>query len=106
MHVRAVVLLLLSLPLLRFAAAGAGRLVEKHFQPQAALLTRKFILYVGTTLVIIMVLRQLGFNLTALLGAAGLAGVAIGFASQTSLSNLISGLFSYLGEAFSSRRYS
>jgi len=35
----------------------------------------------------------MGFKLTALLGAAGIAGIAIGFASQTSVSNIISGLF-------------
>lgn len=38
-------------------------------------------------------LRELGFSLTVLLGAAGVLSVAIGFASQTSASNLISGLF-------------
>ena len=30
---------------------------------------------------------------STLLGAAGIAGIAIGFAAQTSISNLISGLF-------------
>ena len=34
-----------------------------------------------------------GINLKAIWGAAGIAGVAIGFAAQTSVSNLISGLF-------------
>jgi hypothetical protein len=38
-------------------------------------------------------MRQLGFDFTVLLGAAGIVTVAIGFASQTSASNLISGLF-------------
>jgi small-conductance mechanosensitive channel len=38
-------------------------------------------------------LRELGFSLGVLLGAAGVLSVAIGFASQTSASNLISGLF-------------
>jgi small-conductance mechanosensitive channel len=42
-------------------------------------------------------LHQLGFNLSVLLGAAGVLSVAIGFASQTSAANLISGLF-LLGE--------
>ncbi|MFP4070110.1 MAG: mechanosensitive ion channel family protein, partial [Opitutales bacterium] len=42
-------------------------------------------------------LIHLNVNLTAVLGAAGIATVAIGFAAQTSLSNLISGLF-LLGE--------
>jgi small-conductance mechanosensitive channel len=38
-------------------------------------------------------LQELGFQLGVLLGAAGVLTVAIGFASQTTLSNLISGFF-------------
>ena len=38
-------------------------------------------------------LKQLGFSMSVLLGAAGVFSVAVGFASQTSASNLISGLF-------------
>ncbi|EKE85269.1 mechanosensitive ion channel family protein [Idiomarina xiamenensis] len=38
-------------------------------------------------------LSELGFESKILLGAAGILSVAIGFASQTSASNLISGLF-------------
>ena len=44
-------------------------------------------------LAVIWALRELGFQLSALLGAAGLFTVAIGFAAKTSISNLISGLF-------------
>ena len=42
-------------------------------------------------------IKQLGFDISVLLGAAGILTVAVGFASQTSASNLISGLF-LLGE--------
>lgn len=42
-------------------------------------------------------LHQLGFKLSVLLGAAGVLSVALGFASQTAATNLISGLF-LLGE--------
>lgn len=38
-------------------------------------------------------LQHLGFNLSVLLGAAGVFTVAISFASQTAASNLISGIF-------------
>lgn len=38
-------------------------------------------------------LKQLGFELSVLLGAAGILTVALGFASQTSAANIISGLF-------------
>ena len=49
--------------------------------------------YLVLLLFAVSALRELGFQLTALLGAAGILTVAIGFASQTSASNLISGLF-------------
>lgn len=39
------------------------------------------------------VLAAFGINLFSLLGAAGVVGIAVGFASQTALSNLISGAF-------------
>jgi small-conductance mechanosensitive channel len=44
-------------------------------------------------LVVVSALHQLGVDLSILLGAAGILTVAIGFASQTSASNIISGLF-------------
>ena len=53
----------------------------------------RLVFYVVWALFIVSALRQLGFDLSVLLGAAGILTVAIGFASQTSASNLISGLF-------------
>ncbi len=44
-------------------------------------------------LVLVQGLRAVGVDVVSILGAAGVLGVAIGFASQTSLSNLISGIF-------------
>lgn len=44
-------------------------------------------------LAIVQALRSVGVDVLGILGAAGVAGVAIGFAAQTSLSNLISGIF-------------
>lgn len=70
---------------------------KKHHSQHHAILFRKAVLYLGLVLVVSTVLIQLNVNLTAVLGAAGIATVAIGFAAQTSLSNLISGLF-LLGE--------
>ena len=49
---------------------------------------------------VLTLIHGAGVDITALLGAAGLAGVAIGFASQTGLSNLISGLFLVLERPF------
>jgi small-conductance mechanosensitive channel len=71
--------------------------MKRRFSPHHLLLAQKALLYVGIVLVICTVLIHLKVNLTAVLGAAGIVTVAIGFAAQTSLSNLISGLF-LLGE--------
>ncbi|GAB1482617.1 mechanosensitive ion channel family protein [Treponema sp.] len=61
------------------------------------LLGRNIVVYTGTTVLLMTILGELGVDLKTLLGAAGIVGIAIGFASQTSVSNIISGLF-LLGE--------
>jgi len=67
--------------------------MQKKFSPQVATLTSKALTYSIIVFALIMTLNHVGIRLPALLGAAGIAGVAIGFAAQTSLSNLISGIF-------------
>jgi small-conductance mechanosensitive channel len=91
--VRCMVLLLIGVPTVYVLSRIAGRTMKKRFSDQATMLVRKGVLYTGLLLVLLMVLQQLKFNLTALLGAAGVVGIAIGFASQTSVSNIISGIF-------------
>jgi small-conductance mechanosensitive channel len=71
----------------------AGRAVSKHWSERRGALARKVVLYAGWVLLALAVFNQLGFKLTAVLGAAGVVGIAVGFAAQTSLSNVISGLF-------------
>ncbi len=67
--------------------------IEKHLSKHVSVLVNHLSFYGGMTLLLLMVLTQLGFHVTALLGAAGIVGVAVGFASQTTLSNVISGIF-------------
>jgi small-conductance mechanosensitive channel len=65
----------------------------KKATPQRRMVARKIIVYAGFVIVLMTVLAELGVKLTAILGAAGIVGIAVGFASQTSVSNIISGLF-------------
>ncbi len=90
---RAAVLLLIGIPLLVIATIAASRATRRRVSPQSAMIVRKVVMYGGGTVLLLTVLYQLGFQFTALLGAAGVLGIAIGFASQTSVSQIISGLF-------------
>jgi len=83
----------LILILFRVLQMITARAMKKGMSEQKAQLIKKAIRYTGWVIAIVSVLQGLGVNLSALLGAAGIAGIAIGFAAQTSVSNLISGIF-------------
>lgn len=90
---RAVVLLLVGWLVARLVSRAAERAVAKRMGAQESMLLRRLTFYTLFGLVTAAALHQLGFRLGVLLGAAGVLTVAVGFASQTSASNLISGLF-------------
>jgi len=91
--VRAGGTLVVGLLLARLLARGAAKLIGTRTGPQQTMLAKRLVFYTVATLVVLSALSQLGINLGFLLGAAGVLTVALGFASQTSASNLISGLF-------------
>jgi len=72
---------------------GIARILRRRLKAQEAMLVKRLSYYLLFLLVIIATLHQLGIDLGLLLGAAGILSVAIGFASQTSASNVISGIF-------------
>lgn len=64
-----------------------------RLEPSQRVLFQKIARYAIMALAITAALGQIGVDLKVLLGAAGVLTVAVGFAAQTSASNLISGLF-------------
>ena len=69
------------------------RTIGARFNAHQRLVWRRGIFYFIFMLFVITSLKEAGFKLSVFLGAAGILTVALGFASQTSASNLISGLF-------------
>lgn len=98
--VRVALLLLVGLPVAWMATSWVRRYITHLYNPQKGLVASKLIFYPLAVLILVSVLRELGFNLTPLLGAAGIFGIALGFASQTSVSNIISGFFLLAEEPF------
>jgi len=66
---------------------------SQKLSPKAVSIISKAVSYTFYVLMVMYVLGLFGIKLSAIWGAAGIAGVAIGFAAQTSVSNLISGIF-------------
>lgn len=90
---RAVVILVAGYFIARLLTASTLKLVGKHLSKQQQGLCRRILFYGLIIVFMVSALHEMGFKLSVLLGAAGILSVAIGFASQTSASNLISGLF-------------
>lgn len=95
--VEALAAFIIALLIGRLAAALTRRAVQGRADRQFVLITSRLAQYTVVVIGVLVSLQLLGFDPRVLLGAAGILTVAIGFASQTSASNLISGLF-LLGE--------
>lgn len=85
----------------RIASTTLVKFFHKKMSIHGQQILKRSIFFGIFILMAISALRQLGFDLSVLLGAAGIFTVAIGFASQTSASNLISGLFLMIERPFS-----
>ncbi len=81
----------------RLLARGAGRLAGQRGGQHATLLVQRAVHYAVFGAAILGAISELGVDLGVLLGAAGILTVALGFASQSSAANVISGAF-LLGE--------
>ncbi|WP_411353608.1 mechanosensitive ion channel family protein [Marinobacter alexandrii] len=93
-------LLVLGVVLGSVAGRSATRFMEQRSTRHHTVMVRRLVFYVIVLLFAVAALREAGFSLDVVLGAAGILTVAIGFASQTSASNMISGLFLLVEKPF------
>ena len=98
--VSALFLVVLGLVLGSFAGRSAARFMEQRTTRHQTVMVRRLVFYLIVLLFSVAALREAGFSLDVVLGAAGILTVAIGFASQTSASNMISGLFLLVEKPF------
>ena len=98
---KALLIFVIGYFLARLARNAVGRLAILESTQHGLLLFQRIVFYGILILTGVSVMKELGFDLSVVLGAAGILTVAIGFASQTSASNLISGLFLMMERPFS-----
>ncbi len=97
---RSALLLAVGLPAAWILSRWVRGYATRLYNAQKGLIAGKLVFYPLGLVIFISVLRELGFSLAPLLGAAGILGIALGFASQTSVSNIISGFFLLAEEPF------
>ncbi|WP_426359085.1 mechanosensitive ion channel family protein [Pseudocolwellia sp. HL-MZ19] len=90
---RATILLLVGYVVAKLISRFSLQFLKKVFTPSTSRTVQKGAFYLIFVLFIFSALLEMGFNLSVLLGAASVLTVAVGFASQTSASNFISGIF-------------
>ncbi|MDR1929214.1 MAG: mechanosensitive ion channel family protein, partial [Treponema sp.] len=83
-------LILLAFSIIRYSL---GKFLKGKISARRVVTARKAARYTGFAIALLYIFKSAGIDITAILGAAGVAGIVLGFAAQTSVSSLISGFF-------------
>ncbi len=89
----AIILCFIGFLIARLVSNTFIRTIGNKFNAHQRLVWRRGIFYFIFLIFVMASLKEAGFKLSVFLGAAGILTVALGFVSQTSATNLISGLF-------------
>lgn len=91
--VRVALILLIGLTITYLLAYFVGRLLPARLSKQRIMIINRAIVYTGFISLFFIVISELNINLAAIFGAAGVIGLVVGVASQTSIGNIVSGFF-------------
>ncbi len=69
------------------------KILPLKWPKQRKMIINRTIRYTGFTILFLIVISELKINLVPIFGAAGLIGLVVGVASQTSIGNIVSGFF-------------
>lgn len=90
---RAILLIVFGFFAARLLSKMVSKALSNRFSRHHTMVLKRILFYLIFLIFIASAFQQLGFRITALLGATGILTIALAFASQTAMSNLISGLF-------------
>jgi small-conductance mechanosensitive channel len=91
--IKVVLIAVIGISIVQLLAFIAGKMVGSGKSKHLKMIVRRAIVYTGFVLIVLLILKTLGVQAGALFGAAGVMGIVLGIASQTSIGNIISGIF-------------
>ena len=91
--IRIALIIAIGLAIIYSIAFIVRKTITRRLSKQSRMIVNRIILYSGFVFIAFVVLKELKIDITAIFGAAGVLGIVIGIASQTSIGNIISGFF-------------
>ncbi|PIF06383.1 MAG: mechanosensitive ion channel protein [Draconibacterium sp.] len=90
---RIALILVVGLSIIYSVTFVVKKLIPKSFSKQRKMIINRFILYSGYIILFFIIISETKIDLTAIFGAAGIIGIVVGVASQSSIGNIVSGFF-------------
>jgi len=91
--IRIGIILIVGIILITIITAAVKKLLPKKLSQQRKMIINRFVSYSAIIMLFMVIVSELNINLAAIFGAAGVIGIIIGVASQTSIGNIVSGFF-------------
>ncbi len=90
---RILVILVVGLIIIYTLAWIFRKFLPAKWSKQRKMIINRGILYSGFIILLFIIISELSIDLAPIFGAAGVIGIVVGIASQTSIGNIISGFF-------------
>jgi small-conductance mechanosensitive channel len=87
------IILVVGIIIIAILASILNKLLPVRMSQQRKMLIKRFVRYTAIVILFLIIISELEINLGAIFGAAGVIGIVIGVASQTSIGNIVSGFF-------------
>ncbi len=87
------VILIVGATLVHLIALIVKKLLPRKLSLQRKMIINRLVIYTGYLAVFFIIVTELKINLAPIFGAAGVIGLVIGVASQTTIGNIVSGFF-------------
>ena len=90
---RILLILVIGLFIIYSLALFVRKFLPAKWSKQRKMIINRGIIYSGFIILLFIIISELEFDLAPIFGAAGVIGIVVGIASQTSIGNIISGFF-------------
>lgn len=87
------ILVVAGLVIISSIAFIVRKILPDNWSKQRKMIINRAVLYTGFVVLFFIIIAEMNVDLTAVFGAAGVIGIVVGIASQTSIGNIVSGFF-------------